>query len=166
MTKKPGWHEKYRQMQAADDRDGAFRVLIAAGKRGSLEAAATYARALWAQSDDANAHCVRILEEVERRVAAADGATHQALHLAYSIGVGAGLLEWAEIQRRAFDHLKIAAEASGDANMFLSVGLHYGHGFNGVAKDRVRAQAWLEAAASSGDAECVAAYARFRSTAV
>jgi TPR repeat protein len=106
-------------------------------------------------------HCVAILEEVERRAREKDWRTHFAVHLAYSIGVGAGVREWEEIQRRAFQHLKAAAKASGDSRMYLSVGLHYWHGLNTVARDAEKAQAWLESAASSGEREAVATYKRF-----
>lgn len=102
-----------------------------------------------------------MLEEIANRVKQEDWKTHFAMHVAYSIGVGAGYRDVAELKRRSFVHLEAAALASDDARMYLSVGLHYWHGLNGVSRDEASAQKWLEAAASSGEPDIVSDYKRF-----
>jgi len=159
MASLPRWWKENEQMLAAGDREGAYRVLLKAGRRGSLQAAATLARTMW--TDAPTGHCLAILEEIERRVKSNDWKTHFAIYVAYSIGVGVDVLDLPEIQRRAFVHLKAAAKASSDARMYFSVGLHYWEGLNLVVKSPQRARAWLEAAATSGDAEMIASYERF-----
>ncbi len=156
----PPWYTKSKALLAGGDRLGAYRVLEQAGKRGSLEAAATLARHMWTHGPAKD--CVAILREVERRVKDDDWATHYAVHLAYAIGAPRGARELLSFGRRAFYHLKMAATASADAQMYFSVGQHYWHGLNGVKRDESRAAKWLEAAASSGVPELVAEYERFQ----
>lgn len=159
MPRLPRWLDESNRLRSLGDIEGANRVLVAAGKQGSLEAAATLARYLWAGPNTGSS--VAILEEVERRVRPNDWKTHFAIHLAYAIGVPSDVEQHTEFQRRAFEHLKAAAKASSDARMYYSVGLHYWQGLNMVPKDVERARAWLEVATSSGDPEIVQSYRRF-----
>jgi TPR repeat protein len=162
MQRTAKWHAESKRLAGEQDRDGELRVLVAAGRRGSLEAAATFARKAWGRLPDE--HCIEVLEEVERRVRDRDWATHFALHLAYVIGVGAGVRDFEELMRRAFDHLKKAALARKDAGMFFEVGLHYWHGLNMVPREPSKAGWWLEVAASSGDPLMAREYRRFLRT--
>jgi len=163
MHAMPRWYQQSKRRLVAGDREGAYRLLVATGKRGNLEAAATLARWMWGHEPDE--HCVAILEEVERRASTKDWHALFAVHLAYSIGVGTSAREPEEIKRRAFENLKKAAKASSDSRMYLSVGLHYWQGLNSVSRDPARARAWLKAAASSGEDDAVSTYQRFlRST--
>ena len=155
----PRWYQEAKRRLDAGERESAYRLLVAAGKRGNLEAAATLARWMWGHESEE--HCVAILEEVERRASGKDWPALFAVHLAYSIGVGSGVRDPEEVKQRAFESLKKAAKASSDSQMYLSVGLHYWHGLNSVARNSERARAWLEAAASSGESEAVSTYRRF-----
>ena len=159
MPTLPRWFSESKRLRSLGDTEGAHRILIAAGKRGSLEAAATLARYLW--QEPSTERSIAILEEVERRVRPNDWKTHFAVHLAYAIGVPSDVNQHMEFQRRAFVHLRAAAKASSDARMYYSVGLHYWQGLNMVPKDIERARTWLEAAASSGDTEIVRTYNKF-----
>jgi hypothetical protein len=155
----PRWFDDSKRLAAAGNRHGAYRVLREAAASGDLEPLATLARMMWSHCP--NAESLAVLEDVERRVTDHDWKTHFAIHIAYSVGVGAALVNHEELQRRSFTHLRAAASASGDARMHLSVGLHYWQGLNGVAKDTAAAQRWLEAAASAGQPDIVADYERF-----
>jgi TPR repeat protein len=113
---------------------------------------------MWTESE---VHAAAILEEVSRRVKSEDWKTHFAAYLAYSMGFSKDVHQHVEFQRRAFEHLKAAARASGDARMYHSVGLHYWQGLNSVARDLEKAREWLEAAANSTEIEAVQSYKRF-----
>ena len=159
MSHMPCWYEESKRLAAAGEREAAYQVLRDAAAGGNLEPLATLARMMWAH--EISEKSVTILEDVARRVKPEDWKTNFAVHLAYSVGVGAGHRDFEEIQERAFKHLEAAALASDDARMYLSVGLHYWQGLNGVTRDEASAKKWLEAAASSGEPDIVAEYKRF-----
>jgi TPR repeat protein len=155
----PRWYDESKRLAASGQQEAAYQVLRDAAAGGALEPLATLARMMWAHEPSEKP--IRILEDVARRVKPQDWETNFAVHLAYSIGVGAGYRDFAQIQRQAFKHLEAAALASEDARMYLSVGLHFWQGLNGVTRDEALAQKWLEAAASSGEKDIVAEYKRF-----
>ena len=159
MSHMPRWYDESKRLAASGQHEAAYQVLRDAAASGNLEPLATLARMMWAH--DISEKPIAILEDVARRVKPEDWETNFAVHLAYSVGVGAGQRDFEEIQRRAFKHLEAAASASDDARMFLSVGLHYWHGLNGVQRNETQAMKWLEAAASSGEPDIVSEYKRF-----
>ena len=99
------------------------------------------------------------IEAATAEVGPQDVDGHWALHQAYTFGVGE--VDTPERWRRAFHHLLRAAQVGKEPMLLLKVASHYWGGWNGVERDLVAANAWLQTAVATGSEDARTMYADF-----
>lgn len=158
MSEAPTWKKEVESLASSGETQKVFDVLLAAAQAGDVLARIVLAEKYWmaqryAESDQE-------IELAEKLVQPDDSDAHWYLYGAYTVGLLSD--QTFERWRRAFLHLRIAAELDGDPRLYMKVGSHYWSGLNGVDVDLDQAEQWLSDAASTGYGEAVAKYEEFK----
>lgn len=158
MTKDLSWKTEIELLESNGEKEKVIDLLRAAAQGGDTLARIVLAEKYWKENRYEEAG--REIEIAEKLIQPDDGDAHWELHCAYSLGVST--LTGLERYRKAFLHLCIAAEVSGDPLDYIAVAIHYWRGLNGVDVDLEKAEKLLDEAASSGWPEAIAEYERFK----
>lgn len=153
----PAWKKEIVKLEERGEHERVVAVLTSAALEGNVLAKIALAKKLWELQEYSEAHLE--IEAAENSVDDNDFESNWQLHLAYTYGVGE--LDTIERWRRAFAHLKKAAEMSDDSRVLLAVAFHYRDGLNGVGVDILKAAMWFEKAAATGDPHATSLHRAF-----